>query len=428
MLKHLNRAVVFLIIGCLLSCTTNPVTGKRQLSMVSESWELQTGEQYYPFQQQAGGGKYVLDPDLNAYVSSVGRSLAKYSKRSHLPYEFVVLNDSTPNAWALPGGKIAINRGLLTELKNEAELAAVLAHEIVHADAAHSAQQQTLGTLIQIGQAAAGIALDKTGSAANPLLQQGIGLTGLYGQTRHSRSKELEADAFGIQYMSAAGYDPRAAVTLQETFVRLSKGRGSDLFSRLFASHPPSIDRVHANEQAAWSLPRGGRLGEADYARETARLRARQPAYDEATNAMKAISEKNYEAALQSANQAIRLEPRESRFHELKGFALEQISRSKDALDAYGESIRLDPNYFSPLLRRGLLGRKLQSNTQAKTDLLASVKLVPSQVAYYALGEIEEVSNNCQAAGNYYSQAAQAQGQYTEQAQKKLAAIKLNCR
>ena len=87
-----------------------------------------------------GGGSYTLDPDLTAYVRSVGNKIAKYSNRTHLPYEFVVINDSTPNAWALPGGKIAIHRGLLTELQDESELAAVLAHEIVHADARHSAQ------------------------------------------------------------------------------------------------------------------------------------------------------------------------------------------------------------------------------------------------------------------------------------------------
>ena len=84
------------------------------------------------------GGAYVVDPELNRYVREVGARLARASDRA-LPYEFVVLNNSTPNAWALPGGKIAVNRGLLVELDNEAELAAVLGHEIVHAAARHGA-------------------------------------------------------------------------------------------------------------------------------------------------------------------------------------------------------------------------------------------------------------------------------------------------
>ncbi len=95
-------------------------------------------------------------PDLTAYINEVGQKLAAVSDRP-LPYEFVVLNNPVPNAWALPGGKIAVNVGLLSELKNEAELAAVLGHEIVHAAARHGAKAQERGTLMQVGLAAAQI-------------------------------------------------------------------------------------------------------------------------------------------------------------------------------------------------------------------------------------------------------------------------------
>jgi predicted Zn-dependent protease len=94
------------------------------------------------------GGDMVADPELTAYVQSVGQRIAAVSD-SDLPYEFVVLNNGVPNAWALPGGKIAVNRGLLAELEDEAELAAVLGHEIVHAAARHGAQAVTRGTLLQ---------------------------------------------------------------------------------------------------------------------------------------------------------------------------------------------------------------------------------------------------------------------------------------
>ena len=420
-------ALLTILFVCLASCSTNPVTGARQFNVVSESWELKTGEQHYPFQQQAGGGRYVIDPDLTAYVSSVGRKIVPFSKRKHLPYEFVVLNDSSPNAWALPGGKIAINRGLLLALKNEAELAAVLAHEVVHADAGHSAQAQSVGTLIQIGQTAAGIALDKSG-ASSTLLQQGVGFAGLYGQTRHSRSKELEADLYGMRYMSAAGYDPRAAISLQETFVRLSAGRSSDLFSLLFASHPPSQSRVAANQKTAWSLPRSGQFGEAAYAREIAKLKARKPAYDASDEAVKSIGKKDFHAALALADKAIQLERRESRFHEIRGFALQGLNRSKDAKEAYTQAINLDPSYFSPLLRRGILNHKLQSFSDARLDLNASLKLAPSQIAHFVLGDIEEKNRRCQTAANHFQFAAQNPGEYQQQAQQRLAALQLNCK
>ena len=106
----------------------------------------------YAPMKQSQGGEFILDPELTEYVGHVGQQLAQRARRKDLlDFEFALLNDSTPNAWALPGGKIVINRGLLTELNSEAELAAVLGHEIVHADAAHGARAQSKGMLTQIG-------------------------------------------------------------------------------------------------------------------------------------------------------------------------------------------------------------------------------------------------------------------------------------
>ena len=115
-----------------------------------------SAQQYYPPSRQSQGGDYVTDPRVTEYVRQVGNRLAAVADR-RLPYEFVVLNSGELNAWALPGGKIAVNRGLLAELKNEAELAAVLGHEIVHAAARHGAQQMEKGQLLQIGAAVAPI-------------------------------------------------------------------------------------------------------------------------------------------------------------------------------------------------------------------------------------------------------------------------------
>src|SRR5688500_5880343 len=145
----MKRIISALLALCLASgCAVNPVTGRNQLSIVSEAQERQIGAEQYSPSQQSQGGQYETDPELTAYVSEVGQRLAAVSDRP-LDYEFVVLNNGVPNAWALPGGKIAVNRGLLIELNNEAELAAVLGHEIVHAAAAHGAQAVTRGTLLQ---------------------------------------------------------------------------------------------------------------------------------------------------------------------------------------------------------------------------------------------------------------------------------------
>ena len=127
--------VSWLLGGALLvsGCAVNPVTGERELSLVTPQQELDIGAKQYLPSQQMQGGLYRVDPAVGQYVSDIGNRVAVTSGVA-LPYEFVVLNNSIPNAWALPGGKIAINRGLLVALDNEAELAAVLGQTCVDLD------------------------------------------------------------------------------------------------------------------------------------------------------------------------------------------------------------------------------------------------------------------------------------------------------
>ncbi|WP_290653081.1 M48 family metalloprotease, partial [Aquisalimonas sp.] len=165
-------------VSFLAGCAVNPVTGEREFSLVGEEWELQVGEEHYTPLRQMEGGDYALEPELVEYVQGVGQRLAEEADRD-LPYEFTVLNSSVPNAWALPGGKIAINRGLLTEMDSEAELASVLGHEIVHAAARHGAQRQSQQVLLQgavlASGVAVGIATDRQEYAAVALLAGGLG-------------------------------------------------------------------------------------------------------------------------------------------------------------------------------------------------------------------------------------------------------------
>ena len=236
---------------------------RRKLSS-SPRPRLQIGAKHYEPTRQSEGGDLTIDPQLTAYVSSVGQKLAVVADRK-LPYEFVVLNNSVPNAWALPGGKIAVNRGLLTELKDESELAAVLGHEIVHAAARHGAKAQERGTIAQVGMAAAQIGAAVGGVDANlaGLVIQGAGVGTQMILVKYGRDQELERD-YGMTYMKLAGYEPWGAVTLQETFVRLSQAGGAKEASwmeGLFASHPPSAERVERNKRTAGELGRGGEAG-----------------------------------------------------------------------------------------------------------------------------------------------------------------------
>src|SRR5690606_18919804 len=184
--------------------------------------------------QQTQGGQFYIDPELTVYVREVGMKMAQVSDRPDLPYDFVVLNNSVPNAWAMPGGKIAINRGLLVLLEDEAQLAAVLGHEIVHAAARHSVQQQSRAGLLQIGLQVAQVATQ--GTEYGGLITAGAGAGANLWFAKYGRDQELQSDNKGIDYMVKAGYDPRAAVELQETFLKLSKQHNQDWLQGLLAS------------------------------------------------------------------------------------------------------------------------------------------------------------------------------------------------
>ncbi len=371
-------------------CAVNPVTGKTELNLVSESQELAIGAKQYMPSRQRQGGDYVTDPRVVAYVKSVGEKLARVADRK-LPYEFVVLNNSTPNAWALPGGKIAVNRGLLTELHSEAELAAVLGHEIVHAAARHGAQQLQRGLLMQGVVAIAGAAASSSQHRGLATTAASIG-SALAGRA-YGRDAEREADFHGMRYMLRAGYDPQAAVTLQEIFVRLSKNRDASWLSGLFASHPPSRERVENNRREARALTAGlkGRkvfVGAKTYRREMAGLLRDKPAYEAFDKGVVALKKGAARAALALADEALRIQPREALFFSLRGDALRKLDRPGKALRAYDRAVELNPDYFAFHVDRGLALRGLGRDARAQQDFTHSIELLPTATAYYALGRM----------------------------------------
>ena len=187
----------------------------------------------------------------------------------------------------MPGGKIAINRGLLVLLEDEAQLASVLGHEVVHAAARHGAERQATNFGISLLAQAAATSTD------NQFYRQAAAMGAGGFQAFYSRENELEADHYGINYMVATGYDPYGAVELQQTFLRLSKERGNNAswFSALFASHPPSQERVDKNRARAASLPKGKR-NKQTFLNATRQLRRDQPAYEKHQQALKAAHQK----------------------------------------------------------------------------------------------------------------------------------------
>lgn len=394
----------FALATVLSGCATNPVTGKSEISLVSESWELKTGAQNYLPARQSQGGDYVADPGVQAYVQEVGNKLAAVSDRA-LPYEFVVINNSVPNAWAMPGGKIAVNRGLLTELDSEAELAAVLGHEIVHAAAKHSAQAVQRSALLQAAVLATGIATQDSDYGQVAAIGAGAGAALI--NSKYGRDDERESDIYGMNYMSRAGYDPVGAVELQQTFVELKDNKEPDFLQGLFASHPPSQERVETNRQHATTLPSGGIEGRDRYRRVMARLVDSKPAYEAYDEARKAVTDNRLKAARRLVQEAIDSEPREGHFYALLG----DIEADEDDLNAadraYDQAVSLNPNFFYPLLRSGVVNEQQGRIAKAKRRLNRSLALLETAQAYNALGAIAEREGNLQQAEELYARAAQ---------------------
>ncbi|HBX57333.1 M48 family metalloprotease [Pseudomonas sp. UBA2684] len=245
--RFFNGLLVLLVLGQLGGCAVNPATGRSNFVMMSEQQELDLGRRYN--QEIIKQYPRYADEKLQAYVQQIGERVAKHSHRSQLNYQFTVVDSPDINAFALPGGYIYIHRGLLAYLNSEAELAAVLGHEVGHVTARHSVQQQSqssawgiLGQAVAIG----------TGVGAAADLTNALGSAFVSG---YGRDMELEADGLGAQYLARSGYDPQAMIEVvkvlknQEVFARdqaAKRGQAQPAagYHGLFDTHPDNDRRL----------------------------------------------------------------------------------------------------------------------------------------------------------------------------------------
>jgi len=218
------------------ACATNPVTGKRQMSLLSEAEELAIGQQQDAEIRREMG--VYDDPALQAYVSEIGQDLARTSHRPQLPWTFTIVDSPAINAFALPGGYIYITRGLLAYLDDEAELAGVLGHEIGHVTARHAAQAYTRQAQANLGLTILSIFVPSTRPFAD-LGATGLGVLFL----KHGRDAELEADRLGVEYGSAAGWDPSGVPRFLSTLARVD-ALSEDGVPNWLSTHPNPGARV----------------------------------------------------------------------------------------------------------------------------------------------------------------------------------------
>lgn len=224
-------------------CAVNPVTGKKQISMISHSQEIEMGKGYHP-QVMAQFGKFD-HPQLQAFLNAKGRAMAAKSHRPDLAWNFELVDSPVVNAFAVPGGYVYFTRGIMAHFNNEAQFAGVLGHEIGHVTARHSVQQQTKQTLAQVGLIG-GMILSPEVASMGESLMQGMGLLFM----KFSRDDESQSDELGVEYSTLIGYDAKEMAGFFTTLNRLSGGPEGRVPS-FMSTHPDPLDREQKVEQMA---------------------------------------------------------------------------------------------------------------------------------------------------------------------------------
>lgn len=260
-MRILSRTAVVALVLAVASCAVNPVTGDRQLALVSESQEIQIGREVAGSAERQFG--LVEDAALQAYVHRLGTQLARASERPELPWKFQVVDDPTPNAFAAPGGFIFITRGLLALLRNEAELVSILGHEIGHVTARHSVAMMSRTQLAQLGLGI-GSMISPTVAQFGDLAAGGLQLLFL----SYGRDAERQADDLGYRYALEQGYDVREMVNVFAALQQSARLAGQSPVPSWLASHPYPEDRIERINQRLATLPSTAtlrRIGENDY-------------------------------------------------------------------------------------------------------------------------------------------------------------------
>ena len=248
-------------------CSRNPVTGKKELSFMSESQELSLGQQSDP-SVQAEFGVYA-DSLLQQYLTVRGTEMAKISHRPTLQFHFKVIDSDVVNAFAVPGGYVYFTRGILAHFNNEAQMMGVLGHEIGHVTARHGAQQQTKQILLQGGLIVGMIASPKFAQYAD-VASQGLQLMML----KYSRDHESQSDKLGVEYSSRTGYDAREMAGFFQTIGRIQEAAGASI-PNILSTHPDPGDRFknvtamavatqQANPSKSYEINRDGYLRRID--------------------------------------------------------------------------------------------------------------------------------------------------------------------
>lgn len=381
----------------LVSCATNPVTGERELMLISENQELEIGKDAAPSLKWEFGGEYH-DLALESYLDGITRRIWQNSERPYLPLKFYIQNTSIPNAFALPG-YVAITRGLLSDLENEAQFVAIIGHEIGHVMARHTAQRLSRVTLQQLGLAIGGKALEGKQGADTLLTIGAIGSSLLL--LKYDRGQEIQSDRLGVKYMAELGYDPNETLTahkILETSVdnylrRIGKSRHEDTFiSELLSTHPRTEVRLNEIRAMINELPPYSIKGDGKFSKrfQIALKRIKEInkvyfIYDEAENH---YEKGNFKIAEQRLNNAIMLNNKQAPFYNLLGFVKLQQKDYTEAKRLYNKALSIDSGYQPSIYGLGLVNYFQEDYKLAIYEFKRSLGLYPNHIGtHFGLGK-----------------------------------------
>lgn len=417
-------ALIVILSLFLASCAKNPVTGEDELAFMSEPQEIAMGARYYPEVIQLNNGTPPQDPQLQAYVGGVGQRLAKLSHRPNLPWQFTVVDSSQVNAFALPGGKICITRGLITKMNSEDELAGVLGHEIGHVTARHAVSAYTRRVLM--AGAMLGLAIALSDNDYSPALLAAAGVAGGLMMLSYSRDQERQADELGYAYMTRAGYNPLAMVNTFNLFKKMQKTEPSEVQGWL-SSHPLPRERITAAEKRALASPLSNRpFKTTQFQNSLARQKRLAPAYAAMDKGNALARNKKWSQAQAQYKKAIAMFPKESMFYSRLAIAQMKQRQDQKALASASQGARLGRGDFYPNLILGMVANANRKYSLAVDAHREAAKALPDHVVnnFFLAYSYDKIGPRSQAVV-YYRKVKRAapKSQYGQAAAKRLAQL-----
>ena len=422
---------VLILLG-ILGCVTNPITGESQFNIVGQSSLLAMSKQAVPEQFAADYG-VMSDASMNMYVQHVGKKLLATLKPAdmvyqNMPFSFQIVNATYVNAYAFPDGSIAITRGMMLELENEAQLAAVLGHEITHVNCGHTASAMSKGNVLDLVVSGTSSYLQSKESSWTEVATLAGQVGGKALLASYSRDQERQADQGGMDYMVRAGYNPKGMIDLMKLLVRISSSNPS-LLEQMFATQPMSAERLEsatARVQSHYANTKG-QDGASSFSVAVASLRAKKPAINAFATAETQLASKQTQAALQTVQKGLALLPNDPAGGMILADVLAASGQTSLAKQAATASLNTASSMRAEsMLAQCALQQKDYSTALQHLNQLESKGSSDSRISFFKAVAYEGLNKKPEAIESYNqyltkSKASSAEGSYARQRLQQLA-------